>query len=489
MGAIEIKYFNSFILRKTLDAAGDAPMWNGSRGDNTFENSGVIPEAQWAPKNASNWAVEESRIRGGYNNVSTGYGTKAYLVEDEPNAQRRGNAMIYSGIFNSRTGINDTNVFSVGEDITKSVNPANGSIQKLFAENNNLTIFQESKVSRALIDKDAIYSAEGGQISTTGLVVIGPVSAYAGSFGISKNPESFAMYGTRKYFTDKDRNAVLRLSSDGLTEISNYGMTDYFRDQLSILNNTTGVGKVVGSWDMHTKQYVISLQPKNEPFNTLSFDDSVNGFPSFFSYNPDHGISMKSNYYTMKDGSLYLHYKENAVRGNFYGTQYDSSITFIFNPKVSASKVFKTINYEGSNGWQVDSITSDVTGIYSVGTTGDQAELGSQDTSALIYSYNQGAYDDYGNESGPGVTLIPPINHAGFDRKENKYMANLVNYSIAAIGEVELGVEQEGYRWGSTMTGIKGYFATVTMSTDSVTDVGGMKELFAASSNYVESSY
>jgi hypothetical protein len=27
------------------------------------------------------------------------------------------------------------------------------------------------------------------------------------------------------------------------------------------------------------------------------------------------------------------------------------------------------------------------------------------------------------------------------------------------------------------------------MSTDNVTDVGGMKELFAASSNYVESSY
>jgi hypothetical protein len=39
------------------------------------------------------------------------------------------------------------------------------------------------------------------------------------------------------------------------------------------------------------------------------------------------------------------------------------------------------------------------------------------------------------------------------------------------------------------MTGIKGYFATVTISTDSVTDPGGMKELFAVSSNYVESSY
>jgi hypothetical protein len=39
------------------------------------------------------------------------------------------------------------------------------------------------------------------------------------------------------------------------------------------------------------------------------------------------------------------------------------------------------------------------------------------------------------------------------------------------------------------MSGIKGHFATVKISTDSVTDPGGMKELFAVSSEYVESSY
>jgi hypothetical protein len=39
------------------------------------------------------------------------------------------------------------------------------------------------------------------------------------------------------------------------------------------------------------------------------------------------------------------------------------------------------------------------------------------------------------------------------------------------------------------MTGIKGFFATVTVSTDDTTDPGGLKELFAVSSNYTESSY
>ena len=483
MGVIEVKYFNSFVLKKVMGNINgtDSPIWNGSKGDNTYGNAAYVPNP--AVIDSDNWAVEEARIRGGYNNTSVEPGVKAYLVESEPNASFRVNSMIYSGIFNSRTGINDTNVFSVGDDIVKSVDPANGSIQKIYAEDTNLIIFQESKVSRALIDKDAIYTAEGGQLTTLGNVVIGAVTAYVGNFGISKNPGSFATYGRRKYFTDKDRNAVLRLSNDGLTEISNYGMFDYFRDKLSALDNSIDEkGKAIGAWDIHSKQYVLSLQPFYGTYSTSTFDDNVNGFTSFFGYKPDNGGSIKNQYYTVKDGVLWLHYASDAKRSNFYGTQQNSSIEFVFNPKASMSKVFKTVNYEGGNGWQVDSFKSGITGVASVGTPinadNDVYNIGTKDTTALIYSYNQGSYDNYGNQY-PAL-LTPPINHAGFTRKENKYMANLINNSPAAAGEVMFGAD---------MTGIKGYFATVKLSTDAVTDLGGMKELYAVSSNYVESSY
>ena len=211
---IEVKYFNSFILRKTVSSSG-APVWNGCNGTQYPIGSSPTPAD---PASGKNWSIEEARIRGGYNNTTAGYGVKAYLVEEEPNSSNRINSMIYSGIFNSRTGINNTNVFSIGEDIVKSVDPANGSIQRLYAEDTNLIVFQENKVSRALIDKDAIYSAEGNATVTTGPNVIGQVQAFGGEYGISRNPESFAVYGYRKYFTDKDRNAVLRLSMDGLTD-------------------------------------------------------------------------------------------------------------------------------------------------------------------------------------------------------------------------------------------------------------------------------
>ena len=69
--------------------------------------------------------------------------------------------------------------------------------------------------------------------------------------------------------------------------------------------------------------------------------------------------------------------------------------------------------------------------------------------------------------------------YSGFYLKENKYCANLINNNEPFEDEV---------LFGSSMSGIKGFFATVQFSTDNQTDVGGMKELYAVSSKWVVSS-
>ena len=482
---IEVKYYNTFLLKKTVtETAQNTDRWNGSFGvpENVDGYKGCNITSSDVD-NTNSWYIEEARIRGGYNNTSVDFGVKAYLVEDEPNQSNRFNSLIYSGIYNSRTGINNTNEFSVGEEITKSADPANGSIQKLYAEDTNLIIFQENKVSRALIDKDAIYSAEGGGAVTSSQLVIGVIQPYAGNFGISENPESFAVYGYRKYFTDKNRNAVMRLSQDGLTEISNYGMIDWFRDRFGSLDSDIyGAGKMRGAWDIYNKQYVVSLQQSlraddgtvntatNDANNigpvsyTLSFDENVLGWPSFYSYIPDQAFSIKSNYYSIKDSKLYKHYNASGSRNKFYETAsaptgeiFKSKITFVFNPKVSMSKVFKTVNYEGSNNWEVTSFD------------GQRSQFQVDTIEPIAAATTQSQYiNDFGHYI-----------YAGFTRKEGKYVANLVNTSPATQGEIV---------WGSDMTGVKGYYATVTIeSADNYSDT--VLELFAVSSDYVESAY
>jgi hypothetical protein len=313
---IELKYFNTFWIKKIASLANNTqkPVFNDPTFPENLPLSYVdeLGATQTITGNvAKDWLIEESRIRGGYNNDTVDFGVKAYTAEDEPNQTNKLSSLIYSGIFNSRTGINQTNQFSVGEDITRTIDPVNGSIQKLYAEDTNLIIFQENKVSKSLIDKDAIYSAEGNASVTSRNLVIGQNVAFGGQYGIATDPESFAVNGYRKYFTDRDQNVVCRLSMDGISVISNYGMIDFFRDKLS----TAKTGGIIGGWDAHNKQYVLSIESKlrsvdgEDSYSTLSFDEGVKGWTSLFDYKPNKIVSINNNYYTTNAGKLYKHYE------------------------------------------------------------------------------------------------------------------------------------------------------------------------------------
>tara|TARA_R110000803_G_scaffold33458_1_gene73274 strand:+ start:5299 stop:6576 length:1278 start_codon:yes stop_codon:yes gene_type:complete len=419
-----VKYYNTFVLKKII------------QGDISA---------------AYNWYVEESRIKGGYNNTQTGLAPRAFLRSEDNKQESLGNSIIYSGVLNSRTGLNQTNQFPSGQDITRSVDPSKGSIQKLYAEDTNLIIFQENKVNRALIDKDAIFTQEGQAMQTTSNVVIGAIVPYAGEFGISKNPESFAVYGYRKYFTDANQGAVLRLSQDGITEISAYGMYDYFRDRFSALQG----GKAIGGWDIHNKCYTLSLESLslNISTETLSFDEQVQGWTSRYSYSPTHLKSVQNNFYSTNAGGIYIHYSTLVNNATFYGTTYDSTITTVFNKQPSLVKSFKTINYEGGANWALKSIFTD---------SGDSANF----------------VDPYVMPT----TLADLENQLfknQFKKKEDKYFADLINTTAFTQGEVV---------FGASVSGIKGYTAQALFTAKNTSD-SGANELFATSTEYKESSY
>jgi len=424
-----VKYYNTFILKKLVQ--GDVPI-------------------------LYNWYVEESRIRGGYNNAQTGLAPRAFLRSDNNRQEQKGNSIMYSGILNSRTGVNQTNQFPSGEDITRTVDPQKGTIQKLYAEDTNLIIFQENKVNKALIDKDAVYTQEGQPIQTASNVVIGAITPYAGEFGISTNPESFAVYGYRKYFADANQGAVLRLSQDGITEISAYGMYDFFRDTFSQLSS----GSVVGGWDIHNKCYTIAIKSgaTGVQTQTLNFDEQVQGWTSRFSYDPNNMVSVQNNFYSTNSGGIYQHYSEGANRAQFYGNQYNTSVTVIFNAQPSLVKNFQTLNYEGGGGWFTGSVV----------TNTDLVQ--NQDQSSPIGRFVQATTLQ---------ELEDQLLKSEFKKKEDKYFANLYNTSAIEQGEVI---------FGNSISGVKGYTAQVTFEAEN-TSTSGSNELFAVSTNYKDSSY
>ena len=404
-----------------------------------------------------NWHFEESRIKGAYNATSINLGVRAYLVNEDYARQSRGNTMTYSGIYNSRTGVNDTNVFNIGKDITKSVDSAYGDINKLHAEESNLLIIQEDKTSQALIDKDAIFTAEGRPIQSSSNVVIGQIVPYAGEYG-TVNPESFAFYGGRKYWVDKNRNAVIRLSRDGVTEISNYGMKDFFRDELAKTD------LAVGSYDAYKKHYIVSLQGAqisgvgDNTFHTVNFNETNNGWITFYTFRPAFGGSLNGQYYTLRkkedadgqeDLSIWKHHAGSTVN-SFYGqAAIKSRIKLVMNTGPSDIKMFKTISYEGDTDWRVFSISTDSDTGHSI------LPYSLPTTPTLLDSYflrNQ------------------------FQKQHNKYFAWIKNNNPqTSLDGAVLG-------WGDdhSITGIKGAFMEVELLQDNTTV---KKELFAVDSN------
>lgn len=284
--------------------------------------------------------AESDRIRDDYNAKTISKGVKASSTLDEPYAEeRRDTGLIYSGIYNSISGVNNLNQFIAGLGITKDLEPIYGSIQKLYARDTSLVAFCEDKVFRILADKDALYNADGNVNLVSTNRVLGEAATFAGEFGISKNPESFAQYGFRVYFADKARGAVLRLSNDGLTEISEKGMTDFFVDAFAV--NAT---PVIGSFDESTSAYNIKLN--NE---SVSYKERVDGWPTRLSFDPEFAVSLNNEYYTFKNGEIWEH--SNETRNNFYGSQESSQVTVVFNDAPSSIKNFKTLSYEGTERW------------------------------------------------------------------------------------------------------------------------------------------
>lgn len=309
--------------------------------------------------------VESDRIRDDFNAPTLGKGVRVSSTIEEPYRQERlGSSMIFSGIFNSISGVNDTNQFLTAENITKNLNPTYGTIQKLHARDTDLVVLKEDKCFRILADKNALYNADGSTNVTSSNNVLGQAVPFVGEYGISKNPESFASFGFRTYFTDKSRGVVLRLSRDGLTDISDKSMSSFFQDGLRTNVNPS----IIGSYDTVASSYNIVIGGEG-----VSFKEGVDGWNTRMSYNPEAGISLNNEYYTFKLADLYKHTLLNdyvsppaaVPRSNFYGVQGNTTVTAIFNDAPTSIKNFKTLSYEGDAGWAASVVTNAQSGTVS----------------------------------------------------------------------------------------------------------------------------
>ena len=293
--------------------------------------------------------LETQRVFDKFNSVQMVKGVRVNVPQENYSKERRKAGLIFSGVYNSRTGINRLNEFVYSDGITKDLEPNYGSIQKLHTRDTNLVALCEDKVFTIMADKDILYSGAGTPQVIASNRVLGQTTPFIGDFGIGLDPSSFTSNANRMYFADRVRGKVVRISNDGISLISQAGMSDFFKDKL-----VSNVSKIKGGYDVNSGQYIISLDDYS-----LGFSEKQKGWVSRISYVPESSCSVNNIFYTFNQGNLYQHNSINVNRNNFYGTQYNSYLTTIFNQEPSVIKSFKTLNYEGTAGWTVPLMLTD----------------------------------------------------------------------------------------------------------------------------------
>ena len=200
-----------------------------------------------------------------HNNIGRPHVSSPYAKE-----QRRKATLTYSDVYQPDTQYNGLHSFNFSQRPYMDYDLSLGSIQKLVARDTNLVMMQENKISKIMVNKDIITNPGGDQGLTLSKNVL-PDNAdpVAGEYGVCLNPESVAIHTSTIYFTDIKRGSVLRIGGDGITPISDYKMSDFFRDKMDeyqqILESdyieriVGGALHIIGGYDPRHGEYVLTF--------------------------------------------------------------------------------------------------------------------------------------------------------------------------------------------------------------------------------------
>jgi len=95
---------------------------------------------------------------------------------------------------------------------------------------------------------------------------------------------------------------------------------------------------------------------------TVSYTTKGKGWKCFHSFIPDWMIGLNSSLYTWENGDLY-HHNSNSRRNSYYGVDYPSTVTPVFNQNHMDNKVFKTIGLDSNVAWKAEINTDFTSGI------------------------------------------------------------------------------------------------------------------------------
>jgi hypothetical protein len=265
------------------------------------------------------------------------------LIIDESAKSQYFPALIrFSQSFIQGTNINSLNRF-YPENFEEADNSF-GDILRLKTRENFIRLFQRYKVGMIPIYRSIIVdNAASSQVAISERLLNKP-NYYAGEYGIDKYGSSLVSTDYGDYFIDTINRAIIRVSLDGMTNISDtYNMAAYANGAM----NDSSYG--YGYFNYETRSVVILVAKLGQTPSIISYSESRKNFESFHGYTGATSFQFVNGHLWSFYEKPYVH--NQSARNNFYGVQQSCSISTVFNGNVQVKKTYMAIELLSTELW------------------------------------------------------------------------------------------------------------------------------------------
>lgn len=262
---------------------------------------------------------------------------------------------------------------------------SHGAIVRIRARQKEARIFQQRRCGRVGVYNKFLRDNQGQNtlVSTDTIITQNNIQYYEGEWGIGNQGASLISSGYADYFCDPVRGNVIRLSLDGLQNISLlYRVQNWAGDNITPFLSATpyqfgGNNAIIGTYNFtkdKESEAIFCLQGDE----SFAFNESENTWTAFYDYVPDAITCAENVLYSAYNGVLYSHDGNDYC--NFYGTQYKPSITPVYNDYVENKKTWISIAQPSNVPWVSPLIYTEM---MSYGTQRQESNLVASDFALL----------------------------------------------------------------------------------------------------------
>lgn len=252
----------------------------------------------------------------------------------------------FSREYQQNTNINQTNRFFYNnfQDLDRSF----GSILKTVVKDRYIKIGQQFKIGVVPIFNQISKDSANSSLLAATDKLLNPVQYYVGDYGVGNTPAAWTDFNNSSYFFDSFRGIWCRLSLDGIIPISVKYKLNGWAVNNGVLRDSTYT--IYGIYDSKTNNCIFAFEATTtDGAATISFNETSNSYESFLSFHPEMMVTLGTLLITYKNGDCWTH--DSDIYNNFYGVQYPSTITPVFNQNSEIKKKYLSVAYRSNKVW------------------------------------------------------------------------------------------------------------------------------------------